>query len=155
MGLELLLAVLLAITIRLAFSIVRAHPTTLEEINHLASIENLKVLLCSTNPQPFDHSKYFLVYGGLFFCKYYFEKGAREFDGTIYFSETIEAAVIGEKGWIIATFKNGHLASWRFSYEKTLQEMEPMREHLHERWLLQHLLSTVENAVSVMNGAVD
>ena len=150
------LAILIAITITSVLHKAKRSPVSLEEANHLASVEDLKVEIWSTSPQPFDPSRYLLIYGNLFFCRYYIRRDVT-YGGAICFLETIAVGVAGRKGWITATFTNGHLTSWKFGDKEPLRRIEPGSEQLHEIWLLQQLFATVGNAVSVMgnNKAVD
>ncbi len=149
MGVEILLAGFFAIAVTFVFIKIKRDPVSLEEVNHLASVEDLRVAILSANPQPFDLSRYFLIYGNLFFCKYHF-RGVM-FGKIIYLIETIETRINGRDGRIIATFTNGHLTSWKLGHKKTVQQIESGDEHFHEIWLLEQLFATVGNALITAN----
>jgi hypothetical protein len=130
-------------------SLLRAtKPATLEEVNNLATRENLTVIRGDVILDAIDSSIYetFLVRGVLFSCVYQHTYNNRS--RTIPHFETIFVNVFPSRGFYSASFRNDYLLSWRTRWRKTLIN-EDSSYDLHEIWMFQNILASVKNAIEI------
>ena len=116
-------------------------PASLEEINNIASIEELRVAKgkATASKENLSSSESFEVWGLLFCCTY---TRTYEFHDANAPFETIKVGIFFRRGFLKATFRKGKMTEWedRWVLQK---DAGP-----HERWLFEHLLAVIQNAVS-------
>jgi len=123
-------------------------PASFKEINSLASAENLRatkatVRMARPNEENLSFDA-FSVWGMFFMCLYQRGRVIHSTplfpQGTLF--ETIDVTILGHRKSLAATFQNEKLTAWAIGGRLSTDIDE------HSRWILEHLLATIQNAVS-------
>ena len=133
-------------------SMMATKPASIEDINFLASVENLRaVRVAHVMKRPNEKNVSFgafSIWGIFFSCRYerwYIDDPAYPSSRDVIF-EMIKATVLGHRGTLIATFENDKVTSWTIKMRMRISTSTEIDDH--HRWILEHLLATIQNAIS-------